>query len=417
MEVNSVLHIEGSGMDDAIVKIRNGAHLQNANWMQGSIELWNGLVDLTYNGAIYTDAQLHADNVHFFASDLWEAEGSEVWVWSSGFEFSQCRFEHVQLHSNYAKCTISECKFFGPNSGFEAQGGLFSVISSTFKRAPAVSNDLELPSTYANSVFQNNSYIYDWSEIELPVTGCSFENTMQPAIEKFEGALTMECNRFNECGPVTLHYGILNVSADYGAGTNSFENMLDCISLEDAQDIRIENGYNDFSGCVHSIVSGTIDTLCDPSSCELIIESSRNHWGYSTGSISSESGLLIPPSELIHLQTSQDMVCSGYENSPGCYIQLSDKHPIPPVRCIGEQKSEDSLSQTETANTAETISCVLSEPASVDVWDASGRRIVSLNMNAGEDAVHALSGLAEGIYFLSMKSKSEFLIRQLFLTK
>jgi len=60
---------------------------------------------------------------------------------------------------------------------------------------------------------------------------------------------------------------------------------------------------------------------------------------------------------------------------------------------------------------------VLSEPASVDVWDASGRRIVSLNMNAGEDAVHALSGLAEGIYFLSMKSKSEFLIRQLFLTK
>jgi hypothetical protein len=417
MGMNSILHIAGASIDDEMLRIRNGAHLQNANWMLGSIVLSNGRVDLTYNGAIYTDAHLDAENVHFFTSDLWEAEGSDVWAWSNNVEFTQCRFEHVELHSNYAKCTITESKFSGPNSGYEAIGGKFAVLSSTFNQASAMSNDLEFPSTFMNSVFQNNAYIYDWSQVELHVTECYFENTLQPAIEKYEGTLTMECNRLNDCGPVTVHYGVLNVSSDYLAGSNAFQNMVDCISLEDAMDIWLENGRNDFSGCTHSMVSGTIDTLCNPSSCELLIEASRNHWGYTTGGISFESGLLQPSSGLIHLEASQGMSCSGYENTPGCYIHLIDKHPVAPARCSSERKSEEAENQDETSDTAQMATLVLPEAAAVEVWDAGGRRIVSFNMNAGEDAAHALQGLAEGIYFIAVKSSNEFRVQQWFLSK
>jgi hypothetical protein len=417
MGVNSVLHITGSGMNDEMLRIRNGAHLQNANWMQGSIELSNGRADLTYNGAIYTDAHMEADNVHFFASDLWEAEGSEVWAWSNNVVFTQCRFEHVELHSNYAKCTITESKFSGPNSGYEAIGGKFAVLSSTFNQASVMSSDLEFTSSFMNSVFQNNAYIYDWSDVELPVSGCYFGNTLQPAIEKYGGTLTLECNRLNDCGPVTLHNSVLNVSGNHAAGSNAFQNMLDCISLENAEDIWLENGHNDFSGCAHSMVSGTIDTLCNASGCELVIDASGNHWGYATGVISYESGLLQPPSGLIHLQTSQSMSCSGYENTPGCYVHLSDKHPVAPARCSSLQKSDEAEGEVDTAEVNHSGRLILSEPASVEVWDASGRRMKSFNMNSGEDVTQALHGLAQGIYFIAVKSTNEFRVQQWFLSK
>ncbi|MFM7235086.1 MAG: hypothetical protein ACKOZM_10920, partial [Flavobacteriales bacterium] len=75
MEENAKLHLCGAGYDDEILRILHGAHLQNANWMLGTIQLSNGRVDLTHNGAIYTDARLEAENVWFYASDQWEADG------------------------------------------------------------------------------------------------------------------------------------------------------------------------------------------------------------------------------------------------------------------------------------------------------------------------------------------------------
>jgi hypothetical protein len=137
--------------------------------MQGKIELSNGLVDLTYHGAISTDAWLTATNVHFFASDLWEAELSEVWKWYGAAFFEDCRFEHVELRSIESKLTVRNSDFIGPNSGVQLFEGAYSISGCRFENASCNSTDLQAPSVVSDSKFNDNSGLIDWSAQQLIV--------------------------------------------------------------------------------------------------------------------------------------------------------------------------------------------------------------------------------------------------------
>jgi len=418
LEENAKLHLKGMGYDDEILRIQHGAHLQNANWMLGTIELTNGRVDLTHNGAIYTDARLEATQVWFYANDQWEAEGSELWVWSNGCTLTECHFEHVQLHTQFSKCLVMDSKFAGPNSGFDAQGGMFAFNSTHFIRAEAVSEGIEITSSYNDCVFADDSYIRDWSDRQLYVRRCLFSNTAQEAIKKQANTLTLECNQFEDCGGIAIVDATLDMSTEFSGGKNAFHGVDDCISLENAQGLWLEAGRNDFSGCVHSVIQGTMDTLCDAVTCELEWPATGNFWGYSNGNITVAGDLLWPQQNLIHLTSSDPQACGGYEYGMGCTIALSDKSPADPVNCDDSPKAivptyEDEVVQRMSSNTHLSTSLLMNGNG-IEIFDMSGRRIYTGRLNAVSDIDAATRELSQGLYVLVMQTEYGPQVRQWF---
>ena len=399
MQVNSSFYWQGKGMDDEILRIVNGAHLQNANWALGSIELRDGRVDLTYNGAIYTDAVFKATNVHFFASDLWEAEGSEVWVWSNACTLLECRFEHVELHTQNSKCIVSASKFYGPNSGYDGFGGAFIFSQNQFKNCDAISNELEMPSVYLGCVFTTNSHLWDWSQQLLKVSQCSFSNTNESTVVKQEGELSLECNHFEECAGIEVLQARLDMSTLLNGGGNSFQSVTNCVRLTDAVSFEINKGFNDFSGCTGVVFQGTIDTACMFLDCEMQWPAHYNHWGFSTGGISSAAGLEFPPSDFMHLYASQEATCPGYEVAQLCSILPVDASPVEPASCEQLAKSSDaSATPQNTAVASSKLRDQFDKQAIVRVYDLGGRVVGQYELQVGQSLRNTVADLAMGLY-------------------
>jgi hypothetical protein len=398
----------GHGPDDLILKIMDSAQLRNTEWMQGKIELSNGLVDLTFHGAISTDAWLSATNVHFFASDLWEAELSEVWKWYGAAFFEDCRFEHVELRSLESKLTVRNSDFMGPNSGIQLFGGAFVVSGCEFENATCNSTDLQAPSLVVDSKFNDNSALIDWSPVELIVRNCDFESSENSAIDKTDGLLSVKCSNFKSCGPISVSTAQLDMSMKLQGGRNSFRSVSDCIVLNEAHGLYLEEGANDFAGCYHRVLEGTYDTLCVELECDFEILAQGNHWGFDFDGISQENGLMFPPHDLIRVSSIEPSVCAGWESGNSCHMTLIDVSPIEPVRCRDfikkEARASSMTSSTKSFLEGKSVSAFGCE---ISVYDIQGRLAESSFIEEGSFFSESSFSLASGLYVFTVRGDGE----------
>ena len=184
MGMHAELILRGHGIDDLIVRINNGASLRNGSGTHGTLAFMNGLVDLTYYGTIQMESEMRGSKVHFYASDLWEAEGSEVWKWNGAPVFEGCLFEHVDLRTYSCKLMMNECDFIGPNAGLEAFEGVYSLMSCRFDKARCISNELWASSVISDCLFTNDAVLFDWSNQELRIQRSVFSNGSMSATQE-----------------------------------------------------------------------------------------------------------------------------------------------------------------------------------------------------------------------------------------
>jgi hypothetical protein len=339
-----------------MLRIVNGARLQNAQWALGSIVLENGLVDLTYHGAIYTDAQFSANGVTFFASDLWEAEGSEVWVWSNQCTVDSCFFEHVDLRTVNTKSRVNTTDFTGPNAGFYAEESAFMVSDCAFENAMIQSENAMADFSVKRSVFLNDAYIYDNSLVNAFVEECTFSDGNSHAIEKAGGTLNLRCNQFNDIEGVYMHQGSVNMSSFNHAGYNFFHEVPVCVTCDEVTDLQLMRGYNDFSGYQNYVIAGVMDTTCSlDDACELVLDAHYNHWGGELGTsvISNEGGLFYPNSTMFDLHAMHTTACNSYESGTQCAIAFQDVSPIHIKECpAGFPQEERSFTLAQQQSTA-----------------------------------------------------------------
>jgi hypothetical protein len=404
MQPHALFAWKGQSSNDLILKINNGAHLQNANWMQGGIEFGEGLVDLTYNGAIYTDAPFTARNVHFYASDQWEAEGSEVWKWFGACTLEECLFEHVDLKTMHSKLTMSACDMVGPNSGVEAYEGGFMISGTSFDNAVCTSSELEALSVISDCSFYNNSGVNDYSEQRLLIKESLFSDLEGAAIKKYLGELSLKCNQFENCGSVVVNQAELDMSLLQYGGLNSFSEVVDCIQVNELRKLSLEDGGNDFSGCTQYIITGTIDTLCAPLSCGLYVNAAHNHWGYNAAELSLISGLSFPSQDQIALVSTALAVCSNYEMDVACQIMLTDSQPVVPQRCddSGKTRVAEDFSFHKYFDDFLNGRCPASNDEEVNVYNAAASLVLTIGVKKGDFLNLDLEEFSVGLYLISI---------------
>lgn len=330
MESNSKFKWAGKSNENVILRLNNGAHFQNANWTLGEIHLSHGKVDLTYNGALYTDASLSATDVHFFASDQWGTTSTEVWVWFNTCAFDSCIFEHVRLHNQSGKTRLTHCEFLGIDAGFFAYEGRYSAEACFFDGNGIESNELQLPSSIKQSVFINNAHVRDWSNTLLNLEECDFSNGSVPCIEKFDGGINLRCNMIHSTQGIVAHDAWVNMSSSDGSGYNVFDDVPVCLELDHASDLMLIKGFNNFSGYTEKIFSGTIDSMCiADDDCAMHWDAQYNMWGMlgASNQLSTYEGLLFPTSDMFDVVATGTANCSGYEMDGGCQIWFSDESP------------------------------------------------------------------------------------------
>ena len=406
----SSLTLEGNSVESLTLRATHGALLNVMGEINAQLELVDGWVDLTDNGAIHCTSHASAHSVLFYASDQWEAEGSELWKWNGSPVFENCRFEHVDLHTVNSKLMLNNCHFQGPNAGVDVREGAYVITATSFDKAICNSSELQAMSAVTDCSFAENSAIVDWSNQELRVTRSSFLTTGISSIEKTTGMLALRCNDFDACGPIVVNYGSLDLSSVNYGGTNSFRSINDCILLNEAHELFLYEGLNDFSGCSHRVFEGTIDTSCVAFDCEFEISANHNHWGYNYNGLSTADGLAFPNPSLVQVQASGTQVCSGYESGNSCQMRIIDQHPIAPVECLQMGKLTTTI--TETAN--EHLRDVLygltpaAEELSILVFDSQGREVGHEVLATGSLFLAERLGLSPGCYLISAQGLKKF---------
>jgi hypothetical protein len=416
MQDNSKFKWAGKSIEQMIMRLTNGAHFQNANWTLGEIHLSHGKVDLTYNGALYTDASLSATDVHFYASDQWETTSTDVWIWFNNCVLDSCKFEHVRLHNQSGKTRLTHCDFLGIEAGFFAFEGRYAVDYCFFDGVGIEGNELQLTAGVNHSVFANDAHIRDWSDTSLNIEECDFSNGSVPCIEKFDGGINLRCNSFRSTQGIVAHNAWVNMSSTDGAGYNVFDDVPVCVELDQASDLMIVKGFNNFSGYTDKVFSGTMDTMCMvEDDCAMHWEAQYNMWGMLDGSdqLSTFDGLLFPTSDMFDVTANGSDNCSGYEMDGGCQILFLDDSPWQNKECPANLAGDRQLTLPTLQNeknpwrirgTVDGIA-ISGKQACVrcSVFDCSGRLLlmsdnVCVQSASSEGLVH--EKLSPGLYFI-----------------
>lgn len=409
MDTLSCLNWSGHGMDDLILKMINGAHLQNANWSLGSITLSEGKVELTYHGAIYTDVLFRANGVHFYANDQWEAEHSEVWVWSSMCTVDSCLFEHVDLHAVNSKSIVSGSDFLGPNAGFTSEEGVYEVDHCIFNQSFVRSEYNLADARIRGCSFTSDAFILDESEAQLRVEDCSFNQSNLHPVEKFGGKLTLRCNEFESTEAVAVHEAFLNLSSLANAGYNKFNDVPVCVLLDQARGIYLLRGYNDFSSYGQFVIQGTLDTVCTDYDCQIMLDAHYNYWGNQVAPIySSHESYVTPTSSMFDVTASEWSYCSGYEQSGYCPVLFEDLSPVQvkdcPTSSIEERMSEvvpsDEFPETYSRESASSFADIFMHAQSIQLFDMQGRCVFEGSVNGSYSMAIAELSLSHGVYLL-----------------
>jgi hypothetical protein len=296
----------------------------------------------------------------------------------------------------------------GPNSGIQIFGGAFVVSGCEFENATCNSTDLQAPSLVVDSKFNDNSALIDWSPVELIVRNCDFESSENSAIDKTDGLLSVKCSNFKSCGPISVSTARLDMSMQLQGGRNSFRSVSDCIVLNEAHGLYLEEGANDFAGCYHRVLEGTYDTLCVELECDFEILAQGNHWGFDFDGISQENGLMFPPHDLIRVSSIEPSVCAGWESGNSCHMTLIDVSPIEPVRCRDfikkEARASSMTSSTKSFLEGKSVSAFGCE---ISVYDIQGRLAESSFIEEGSFFSESSFSLASGLYVFTVRGDGE----------
>ncbi len=294
----SVLKFLGTGSHDLLLKMNDYAHLQNADFQDGSIELENCLVDLTNYGSIRTDLDVIAMNTTFRDETGGASQWSTAYIsaWYDNADFEACVFEGVQIRTVDAHLTVGESDFIGPNTGITPIMGSYLLYGCSFDEAWVSSQDLDHVSRIINCEFDGaDAQVEDESLVEIIVSKCNFQNG-ETALFKFGGRLSVACSFFGALeSAIYLEQCELNMDLRDNNGNNIFNDVDYIMALDVAIVVDIEKGANDFSGANEFIAMGTIDIPCPiTSACTAVISADHNYWG---GSITT------PPASLFEVHT------------------------------------------------------------------------------------------------------------------
>jgi hypothetical protein len=296
----------------------------------------------------------------------------------------------------------------GPNAGIQLFGGAFAVSGCEFENATCNSTDLQAPSLVVDSKFNDNSALIDWSPAELIVRNCDFESSENSAIDKTDGLLSVKCSNFESCGPIAVSGAHLDMSTLSHGGKNSFRSVSNCIVLNEAIGLYLDEGANDFSGCYQRIVEGTFDTSCVQLECTFELPANQNHWGYNVDGISLENGLIFPPHDLIRVAPAESAICGGWESGVSCHMKLIDGSPIEPVRCRDvikkEARASSMASSTKSFLEGKSVSAFDCE---ISVYDIQGRLAEIFFIEEGSFFSESSFSLASGLYVFTVRVDGE----------
>jgi hypothetical protein len=335
--VGSKLVFNGKNQDDVVLRINNFAHLQNEDFMTGSLVFSNCKVDLNNFGAIYTDLATTIEDVTFVANEMDLTHGGNVVVWYNNCMVRNSTFHQVKLGTRFTKLSAHDSWFYGSKSGIEAINGAYELKGNSFDLATVRSEGLQYASSIESCLFNDGieSQVKDKSLVELAVKGCVFSNSSEFGIEKKGGKLSALCNAFADVYGVKIEEGELNMSSHEAAGYNVFNQTDQCIYLVNAQSVDLEDGYNDFSGFEYFYIKGTVNMPCGEGNCFPEIDARGNCWGYtqSAGNPGIPDALIQPDPQYFDVTTSIVVPCAGYENTNACTVSFTDYRPAAMETC------------------------------------------------------------------------------------
>ena len=193
-----------------------------------------------------------------------------------------------------------------------------------------------------------------------------------------------------------------------------------CVELDEATDLLLCRGFNDFSGYTDFVFTGTMDTTCSyDDNCALQWQADYNMWGMAPedGSGISNDGLLSPLSSMFDVTAAASEACAGYEMDNACPIQFSDVSPFKVKECPGafdgdrtmesvRPRIEESPWKLRSAMNSIFITGNFCTSNCI-VFDASGRRIHSESFTANTSSEFKLNvQLSSGVYMVFIQSET-----------
>jgi hypothetical protein len=175
-------------------------------------------------------------------------------------EFDHCHIQ-AEIHGHQSKVFIRNSEL--QHSIVELQAGGFFILNSDFAMSHLISSGLDMTSRISHSNFSDNYFniIEDQSNVELLINNSSFNGYDEgTAIYKVGGTLSLTCCSFqNSPTALAIQDGaILNMSNQSFAGNNTFEDCDVLILCNDAYDVLLNKGFNDFSNPAQKIIEGNI---------------------------------------------------------------------------------------------------------------------------------------------------------------
>ncbi len=373
-EHNSTFMLNGSGYENLMLRINDGAHMQNAVFGAGQIILQNCKVDLTNDGAIWTDMAFVALNVNFLSHQ----NIGKVHTWFTGAFYDGCKTQSIDINSHW--CKLNMRNSFVNYSSLNVEGGNYILAQDEFDHSYMKSQMLQSVSRIFSSNFVNdgrpqiygNEYshfiVEDESDVEIAIVSSSFNaESSGGGIYKLGGLLTLRCCLFEECS-----YGLLaskgvtvNMSASGFAGFNKF---IDCdvmIYCDNAYNVNINKGNNDFSQVVTAILEGNImmySCIFNELGCqEPELPANYNKWPLGQS----------PPGYPINdLHAIPSTGCSSAMHNT-CQMLIIDSSPVSTVACSNfKPLVEIKKSLTSTIQIGQTD--LLKEGVNTDVHSPNG---------------------------------------------
>lgn len=337
---NSVFLLVGEGSEDLMLRIAPGAHIQNPNFSAGSMIFRDALVDME-GGAIYTDMFFKAVGVNFISA----GSSGNMWVWYSQAFMENCRFQKVNYMGMWSKFVVKHCRHF--DMEFHLYGGGYDFCNNSYTNSDGQSVKLQLASVMLDCSFngsQSEFYI-DESLVEVNLRECTFVGESDNVgVSKLYGKLSLRCCRFEDCA-IAIHAqqaSVINMSLTDNAGSNKFINCGTMVLLDDAYDLDVYRGANDFSDVVDKIFSGNIIAYdCDligSEECEMELDALYNTWPGGAG----------PPGyPLINILGEGGSPCPS-SSYPDCSLVVIDNSPALPQDC-GSNKPIIDIHKSNTA--------------------------------------------------------------------
>jgi hypothetical protein len=191
-----------------------------------------------------------------------------------------------------------------------------------------------------------SDYFYsDESLVEVYLRECTFEGQSDnTGVSKMYGKLSLRCCEFIDCDLAihALQASVINMSLSDNAGSNKFSNCGTMVVLDDAYDLDIFRGANDFSDVVDKIFSGNVISYdCDligGEECELELDALYNTW---------PGGASPPGDPFIVILGEGGSPCAS-SSYPDCSLVVIDNSPALPQDC-GSNKPIIDIHKSNTA--------------------------------------------------------------------